>query len=176
MRLVSLVPALSMLGAFAQEMPKPTAHHLAMKAVEGTWDAIVKNYAGPGQPPMESKAVEVNKVVGNGFWMQTDFHGQMMGAPFDGHGLFGFDPVAGKHVGTWVDSVSPVQAITSGTCKDGCKEITSTFTMNLGPAGTATFKEVAKQIDADHRTMAMWMQGKDGKEMLLMEISYTRKK
>jgi hypothetical protein len=169
--LLCVLPLLAQEGA-----PKPTAHHLAMKAMEGTWDAVVKTYGAPGQPPTESKAVEVNKVVGGGFWMQSDFSGNLMGGPFDGHGLFGFDPVAGKHVGTWVDSVSPVQAITSGTCKDGCKELASTFDMTVAPGMTMNFRELAKQTDADHRTMAMWMAGKDGKEMLMMEIAYTRRK
>lgn len=160
----------------AQEPPKPTAHHLAMKADEGTWDAVVKSYGAPGQPPLESKAVEVNKIVGAGFWMQTEFKGQMAGAPFEGRGLFGYDPVAGTHVGTWVDSMGPVPAILTGTCKDGCREVTSTFTLAFGPGQSAVFREVAKQIDANHRTMAMWMTGKDGKEMLMMEIAYTRRK
>jgi hypothetical protein len=175
MRPLLLAPALSVLCAFAQDMPRPTAHHLAMKAAEGTWDAVVKSYA-PGQPPAESKGVEVNKIVAGGLWMQSDFTSQMMGMAFEGHGLFGFDPATGKHVGTWVDNVSASQSLPVGICKEGCKEVTSTFELP-GPGGQAMkFREVSKQLDADHRHMAMWIQGKDGKDMLMMEISYTRRK
>jgi hypothetical protein len=41
------------LGLSAQEspFPKPTAHHLAMKDMAGTWTAVARMYMEPGKPP-----------------------------------------------------------------------------------------------------------------------------
>lgn len=177
MRAIALCLAASVsLWSEDPPMPKPDAHHLAMKAAEGTWDAVVKIHMGPGKPPVESKGVEVNKVVAGGFWLQSEFTSEMMGQPFEGRGLFGYDPMTKRHVGTWVDSMSTMQSISSGTCKDGCKEIVSTF-KGLGPDNKmTTYREVSVQTDADHRSMTMFMKGKDGKFHQNMEITYTRRK
>ena len=160
----------------AQELPKPTPHHEAMKAAAGTWDAVVTVQMGPGQPPMVSKAVEVNRMLMGGLWMQSSFSSDMGGVPFEGSGLFGYDPALGKHVGTWVDSMVMSQAFPVGTCKDHCREVTLTF-MGVGMDGKpCAYKEVSVQVDEDHRTMAMFVKGKDGKYVLEMEIVYTRRK
>lgn len=170
--------ALALIGLAlpAQELPKPTPHHLALKAQEGTWDAVVKMYMEPGKPPAISKGVEVNTVVLGGFWLESTFKSEMGGMPFEGRGLFGFDSAAGKHVGTWVDSMSTGQAITTGTCKDGCKEVHLTFEAPGMDGKMTTYKEVAIQKDADHRTMSMSMKRPDGTFIQNMQIEYTRRK
>lgn len=177
MRISHLFIAFPMLlGAQETPMAKPTSHHLAMKAAEGTWDGIVKVYMAPGKPPMVSKAVEVNKLVPGGLWLQSEFKSDMMGTPFEGRGLFGYDPATGKHVGTWVDSMVPSQAISTGTCKDGCKEVTSYFEGPGMDGKLTTFKEISTEKDADHRTMTMFIKGQDGAFVLNLEIEYTRRK
>jgi hypothetical protein len=147
-----------------------------MKAAEGTWDATVKAYMAPGKPPMESKGVEVNAVALGGLWLVSEFKSDMAGMPFEGRGLFGYDPAAKKHVGTWVDNSGYWQAVSSGTCADGCRTVTSTFKGQGMDGKPATFKEVTRQVDADRRTMDMFIQGRDKKWVLMMEIGYIRRK
>lgn len=172
----ALVAFLSVLPLIAQDAPKLTAHHEAMKAAAGTWDAVAKMSFEPGKPPMESKGVEVNTLILNGLWMQTEFTADIGGTPFQGRGLFGYDSIAKQHVGTWVDSMGDWPAITRGACKKDCKELTVTF-KGYGPDGKpSTVKEVSVQHDADHRTMTMYHKGKDGKFACVMEIAYTRRK
>lgn len=171
--------ALSFLLALAlpaQEMPKPTPHHDAMKAMAGPWDATVKAYMAPGKPPMESKGVEVNTLGLGGLWLVSEFKSDMAGMPFEGRGLFGYDPSAKKHVGTWVDNSGYWQAVSAGTCADGCKTVTSTFKGYGMDGKPAAFKEVTRQVDADHRTMDMFIRGRDKNWVLMMEIAYTRRK
>jgi hypothetical protein len=81
--------------------------HLLMLEDVGDWQATVKTMA-PGQAPIEEQATE--RVIGlcNGLWLWSDFNGQFMGAPFMGHGLVGFDPIAKHYVSFWIDSISPV--------------------------------------------------------------------
>jgi hypothetical protein len=165
--------------AFAAEpfpIPKPTPHHEAMKAQEGIWDAEVKVNMGPGKPPMVSKGTEVNTLLPGGLWLESKFLGDMMGTPFEGRGLFGYDPATGRHLGAWVDSMTMPPSYPNGTCKDGCREVTMFFE-GVGMTGKkVTFKEVSVQQDADHRTMTMFTKGKGGKFVPNMVIEYTRRK
>jgi hypothetical protein len=172
---IVLLAASLALGA-QDAFPKPTPHHLAMKSLAGTWDAEVKYWVDTAKPPMVSKGVEVNRVVLGGLWLESEFKSEMMGAPFEGRGLFGYDPALGKHVGTWVDNMGTAQSISAGTCKDGCKEVTSFF---MGPdmeGKTVTYKEVNLEQDADHRTMTMYNERPGGAYVKNMEIAYTRRK
>lgn len=174
------IPLLFLTGAalLAQGMPlpKPTPHHLALKRLEGTWDATVKVYMGPGKPPMVSKAEEVNKLVPGGLWLTSEFKSDMAGTPFEGRGIFGYDPATGKHVGTWADSMVMSLSRPEGTCKDDCRETTMLFTGPGMDGKPTTYKEVSVEKDADHRVMTMYTQGKDGTFDLGMEIEYTRRK
>jgi hypothetical protein len=165
----------SLLSLSAQEMPKPTPHHEAMKAQAGTWDAVVKMGMGPGKPPMEMKGVEVNTLLLGGLWLASEFKADMGGAPFEGRGLFGYDTQTKRHVGTWVDNSATWQAVTSGTCKDGCRELVSFFQGYTPEGKPASYKEVFRQPDADHRRMEMYTKGAKGWNLIL-EIDYTRRK
>lgn len=178
MRIRHLMALLALLPLAAQDspLPKPTPHHEAMKALEGTWDATAKMVMGPGKPPMESKGVEINTLILGGLWLQTEFTADIGGMAFGGRGLFGYDTQAKKHVGTWVDNTGTWPAISRGTCKDGCREVTLTFEGYGEDGKPRTFKEVSIQKDADHRTMAMYIKGKNGKFTCTMEIAYTRRK
>jgi hypothetical protein len=160
----------------APAYPKPTPHHVAMQAQEGTWDAEVTVNMGPGQPPAVSKGTEVNKMLRGGLWLQSEFASDMMGTPFEGRGLFGYDPATGQHVGTWVDSMAMAPSHPRGTCKDGCREVTMTFDGQDMRGRNVTYKEIAVQKDADHRTMTMFTKPKGGKYAQVMVIEYVRRK
>lgn len=176
MRLLVLVLATTALAAQEYPVPKPSAHHLAMQRSEGTWDAVVKMFTAPGKPPMVSKGVEVNKLVPGGLWLQSEFKSEMMGTPFEGRGLFGYDPASGKHVGTWVDSMVTSLALPVGTCKDDCREITMTFDGPGMDGKPVTYKEVTVEKTPDLRIMTMSIKGKDGVFQPNMVIEYTRRK
>jgi len=94
---------------------------------------------------MESKGVEVNALGLGGLWLITEFKCDTAGMPFEGRGLFGYDPAVKKHVGTWVDNTGYWQAVSSGTCPDGCKTVTSTFKGQGMDGKPAAFKEAVRQ-------------------------------
>ena len=78
-----------MTGARAQEspVPKPTPEHERLAQDVGTWDATVKSWMqGPGSEPVESKGVEVVKLLPGGLWQLSEFHGKAGDFPFHGYG------------------------------------------------------------------------------------------
>ena len=72
------VPAGSTSAQDMPPLPKPGPEHQLFKEDEGTWDAKVEVFPGPGAAPMVSKGVEVNTIGCGGLCLITDFKGEMM--------------------------------------------------------------------------------------------------
>ena len=140
--------------------------------MDGTWLAVVKDHMMPDSK--DTAGTWTCKNMG-GFWELCDATGEMMGQPFMGHEILGYDMKKKKHTAVWVDSSADFMMLMEGTATADGK---TTTLWGKGPDMTgkmATFKEVTDWTDADHMTFKMWMmQGK--KEVLVLEISYTRKK
>lgn len=164
-------------GGAPEAMPGPklTPHHEALKALEGTWDAEIHMDMGPGKPEQVSKGVESVKAVCGGLWIQVDFRSESGGMPMEGHGLFGYDTAARKHVGTWVDGMVSSMSVSTGRCDGQCKRLVSTF-RGSDPSGKAVdYKELMQLQDPDHRTEEMSVKVK-GRFVKVMTILYTRRK
>lgn len=95
--------ASSTLQAGDAALPADAHAPLAMEA--GTWDAQVTFYEN-GQPSGSARGVQVNTLLANGHWVTNDFTLPATGEfpAYQGHGVWGYDPVAGTYVNTWVDT------------------------------------------------------------------------
>lgn len=157
-------------------MPKPGPEHAVLKMDAGTWDAVVEVTPAPGAPAMKSKGVEVSTIGCGGLCLVTDFKGDMMGAPFIGHGVTTWDPAKKKYVGSWTDSMSTGLAIGESTYDPATKKWTGTME---GPDHTGKvmkMRSVVEWKDDSTRVFTMYGPGPDGKEMEGMRITYTRRK
>jgi hypothetical protein len=97
----------------------------------------------------------------------------MMGMPFEGHGLIGYDPKTSKYNGFWIDSMSPVHAHTTGTF-DAAKKAYLLEGKSADPMGNPMqIKEVLTWKDDNTRVLQMEFKGADGTST--MEIAYKRK-
>jgi hypothetical protein len=156
--------------------PKPGPHHAHLKRSAGTWDATVEFFGPPGTPPQISKAVEVNTLDSSGLWLISDFKGQMEGQPFQGHGIFGYDPDKGEYNGVWVDSLITTPMISHGTC-DGTGRVRKLTSEGLGPDGKPTaFKMTDEEKGPDTRVFTLAASGPEGKDVVMMKITYTRRR
>jgi hypothetical protein len=164
-------------GARAQDMPpmpKPGPEHDVLKKAVGTWDATVEMLMPPAPP---SKGTETTALGPGGLWLVTDFKAaEMMGSPFQGHGVEGWDPAKKKYVGTWVDSMSTAIALSESTYDAASKSMNGTMSVT-GPDGQPMkLKTVTQYKDDDTRVFTMYMPGPDGKEAASMRITYKRRK
>jgi hypothetical protein len=161
--------------AGAPPMPKAGPEHEVLKADVGTWDATVESFM-PGAPqPMVSKGTETNTLVG-GMWLVTDFKSEMMGQPFQGHGVSGWDPNKKKYVGTWVDTMSTGLGLSESTYDAATKTMNGTFE---GPDPTGQIMKMKSTVvvkDPNTRVFTMSGPGPDGKDMTYMRITYNRRK
>jgi len=158
------------------EPPKPGPEHNILKQDAGTWDATVEMTQGPGQAPMVSKGVEINTLLGGGLWLVTDFKSDMMGQPFEGHGISGYDSGQRKYVSTWVDSWSTGLSSGQSTYDAAARKMTGWME---GPDMTGQISRttmVTEWKDLDTRVFTMSGPGPDGKEFAGLKITYKRRK
>jgi hypothetical protein len=80
----------------------------------GEWQATLKMSA-PGMPASEDRCTERVISTCDGRWLWSDFRGNVMGMPFEGHGLIGYDTQKNEYVSYWIDSMTPALARTTGT-------------------------------------------------------------
>jgi hypothetical protein len=154
----------------------PGEPHKKLATMVGTWDATVTMWPAAGAPPMTSTGVSTNKAVLGGRFIEEEFNGNFMGAPFSGVGYTGYDNVTKQYVGTWMDTMST--GVMSSTGKDdGANAMSFAATMSDPTTGKVT-KATNKVtiVNKDKHIMETWGPGKDGKNFKMMEITYTRKK
>jgi hypothetical protein len=169
-------------AGLAQEFPKPGPEHELLKQLEGEWDAHTK-LMEPGKPAEESKGTYTAKMDVGGLFLVTDFKGKMFGQPFRGHGISGYNPHKKKYTGVWVDSMSPAIYQTEGTFDKAGKVLTDIMEGPDPMTGKTMKMRMTTEIkDKDQivfRIFSFPEEGKDdkdGKEQLMIEITYTRKK
>lgn len=154
----------------------PGEPHRRLAALAGDYTVKVRTWHEPGGPPMEESAKATRSMALDGRVMVEQFDGTMMGAPFKGHGMTGYDNVTGKYWSTWNDSMSTGLMVSWGTCdaQNAC-----TF--------EGTYNDAVKKAPVKMRMTTRWtgpdtevfeMHGPDkqGREMKMMEITYTRSK
>jgi hypothetical protein len=161
-----------------QESMTPGAEHKMLEESVGTWDAEVKIWMkGPDGEATVSTGTSENKMILGGRYLQQDFTGEMMGQPFVGTGLTGYDNVKKKYVGTWVDNMSTGLATMEGvTDKDG-KSVTMWGKMDDAMTGEKNkkIKYVTHFVDKDTQVFESYDVTTYGDKKPMMQITYKRK-
>jgi len=158
------------------EFGTPGPSHKVLDAKVGKWSAKVKMIS-PDSPPTESAGTSEVKWIMDGRYLQDTYTGDFMGQPFHGMGTTGFDIMKKKYVGTWIDSMSTAIAMSEGTYDAAKKTFTYSGESPDPMAGKyVKSRTVETWTDADHWTMQYYSPGPDGKELMSMEIQYSRAK
>jgi hypothetical protein len=159
-----------------QKYGTPGPEHEKLKMMEGTFDADTTMQMAPDAPPMTSKGKMINKMVVDGRFLQGDYTGEMMGQPFKGLSLSGFNRYTKKIENVWLDSMSTGMMNSQGTLDDAGKmSLTCTFDCPITQS-KRTNRQVLTINDANSHTLEMYDVGPDGKEFKSMTIKYTRAK
>jgi hypothetical protein len=145
-----------------------------LRNYEGVWDATVEISKGPGAPTAVLAGIETNRLVG-GTWLVSDFKTEMMGQPFQGHGIAGFDRHRNKYVSVWLDTMSAGLSLGESTYEPATKAM-SGWMEGLDHTGKLTrVKVVSIETHTNTRTVAIYSKGADQKEYRTVRISYKRR-
>lgn len=162
----------SLLGQ-EMELPTPGPELDVLKADVGTWDVEIKAWAGPGEPTV-TKGKETSRMLG-GFWLLTDFEGNMFGMEFKGHGMYSYDAEKKLYVGSWVDSLSPTKMDMVGKHDKANK--TMTFEGMAPGMDGAPVKHVLTTTYKDDGTRTLTMHTLAGDDKTkVFEMNYSKAK
>lgn len=160
-----------------QDPPAPGKEHEWLKQLEGEWDVVAKFHHDANEPALEMKGVETSRLGLGGFWLLTDFKGEIFGAAFEGRGVLGWSPFKKKYVGTWIDGMLPHLAVSEGELDPAGKILRmSTEGVDFSTGKPVKERWVTEIVDVDTHTFALYRTGPDGAERKTGEMRYTRRK
>jgi len=127
-------------GEMAEMMAKWAAlnakgpEHERFKEMVGKFDTESKMWMAPGAPPIVSKGTAEFRLILDGRYVEQIFKcDDMMGAPYEGRGLEGYDCVRKKYVSLWLDNTSTGMFVSEGTA-DAAGDDGSIVDQRLTPA------------------------------------------
>ena len=149
----------------------PGPAHKALGEFVGNWKAEVKCWFEPGSEPNVSQATSKVDWTLDGHFLQEEFKGDMMGQPFTGRTLLGFDNIKQKFNSVWVDSLHTSMFVSEGKGDSGYKTITLEGTADCPATGRKNIptKQVFRVQGHDKHTLEMYSDGNKS-----MEITYAR--
>jgi len=152
----------------------PGPQHVVLAKMAGDFTITIKSYLEPGAEPEVSTATSTRTMIMGGRFLEEVVHGTVMGQPFEGRGLTGYDNVTGKWWGSWIDSMSTTIMTTTGSWDDEAG--TGTFTGEYNDPLTGklkTSRSVVRRLPNGDELMEMYMSTAAG-EVKAMEMLYQR--
>jgi Protein of unknown function (DUF1579) len=158
-----------------KKLGQPGEAHKQLVSLGGSWTIQTKEWMEPNKPPMESTGTADFKVLFDGRFVQQEYASQMHGQPYSGLGTHGYDNLTKKYVTSWVDSMGTGIFTMDGTASPDGKTITLKGSHLEPGGGVMKHRAIWKFPDANTQTFEMYGTHGNGKEMKVMEITYTRK-
>jgi len=152
----------------------PGPAHKALDALVGDWKAEVKCWMEPGGSPAVSQGRANAGWTLKGRFLEEEFHGEMMGKPFSGKTLLGFDNTKQTFNSVWMSDTQTSMFTSEGRGDNGNKVITLEGKATCAATGRKEIpmKTVLRVISPDKHVLEMYDGSKGNAKT--MEITYTR--
>jgi len=142
------------------------------KSMEGQWKATQKTWLEAGQPTVTEGTCET-KLVSRGRFLERRYKSSLAGQFYEGYGLMGRDERKGTYTLLWGDNRGSGIESYEGTMDTTAHELTMRG-VGKAPNGASTeLRVVTYWPDANRHVFSMYGP-RDGKEELMMEITYQR--
>lgn len=156
------------------EYMTPGSGHEVLALHAGEWKATTKMWMDTSSEPQVFEGKSKNEMIMGGRYLKSVYTGNMMGMPFEGMSVEGFDNAKKIYTSVWVDSFGTGTAISTGKYDEKTKSITYLGSVYEPVSGKdQPMREVIKTIDKDHHVIEMY-NTINGKEYKSMEISFER--
>ena len=154
----------------------PGEHHEQLEPIIGRWNETIKLWFTPDAPPTEETATSTAEWILDGRYIRHTHEGTMMGQPFHGTEIFGYDNFGEEYVSIWIDNHSTAPMITRGTYDPATNTITMSGTYDDFMTGKEdqAIRTVTHWEDADTFVYEMYGPGPDGQEFKMMEVTGRR--
>jgi hypothetical protein len=158
-----------------KKMAQPGEPHKLFATLAGSWTTTTKEWMEPGKPPTESTGTAEMKMLLDGRFLYQEYNSQMMGQPFSGIGIDGYDNITKKYVTAWIDTMGTGIFFMEGTASADGKTITLRGSHPEPGGGKMTHRAVWKILDNNNQQFDMYGAHGKEKEMKFLEITYSRK-
>lgn len=152
----------------------PQKEHEWLHRLVGDWDYEMDAPEGSGTDKV--RGTETVRSLG-GLWVVLEGRGEMPGG---GEGLtqmtLGWDPAAGRYVGTWVGSMMNWLWRYEGRLEGDRLELESEGPDFGSPGRTKRYKDVIELLNDDERTLTGNVLGDDGTWQPMMTARYRRRR
>jgi hypothetical protein len=126
----------------------------------------------PGAEPVVSDATATGEMIMGGRYLQTKISGNMMGMPFEGMSIEGYDNSAKVFMSTWIDNMGTGILYMTGKWDETAKQIQYTGRMVDPTKGDwCDVRQVVTFASEGSYKMEMYGPGPDGKEFKTMEAT-----
>lgn len=154
------------------KLATPNEHHAELMETVGNWNAKTSFVMAPDAPPTESPATMTVKPLLDGRHVMSHFKMELMGQPFEGYSIMGYDNAHDQYNSVWIDSMSTkITYMTGNKNKDG--DIVMHGTSST-PMGDNPMKIVTSRNDDGTWTDSFYDQMPDGTWFNSGTITYTR--
>ena len=154
----------------------PGPEHAFLKHYVGEWETQIKSWMKPGQEPSVSKGEAKGKLILGGRYLKVAHKGTVMGMPFEGFAISGYDNFKKEYLSTWMDNMGTGIMLSHGTVDAAGKILTELSEVDdIFTGNKVRTRSVTTIVNADKIVMEMYM-GPEGNEFKNMEAVYIRKK
>ncbi len=158
------------------EYMTPSAVHEQMAQQSGDWITNSKMWWAPNTEPTTWEGTTNSEMILGNRYMKSVHKGEVMGMPFEGFEIIGYDNDKKEFTSVWYDNLGTGTTIARGTFDE--KSNTINFKgMMYEPMSKkdVSFRQVIKIVSPDYHTMEMYSSAY-GDEFLNMVVEMRRKK
>lgn len=151
-------------------------HHELLTSLAGKWNATVQLWMEPDAKPEESEGSSDGKLIMGGRFLEQSYQGVLMGQPFEGRGIFGYDNLKKEYTSIWFDSTATGIMMGSGQYNSESKILVTEGRIScpMTQEPRRWYRDVTTFIDADNYTRETYMRDQRGIEYKYMVIKYSR--
>lgn len=160
--------------AVYEKFGTPGSPHHLLESLTGEWTTRTKGWMEPGQAPVEGTGTCRQKMILGGRYLQQEYTGEMMGKPFEGVNLLGYDNFTEKYQSVWIDSMSTGIYFFEGYASPDGKTITQESRYDDPVRGPMTWRSVTRIVDGDTMEYEMFTTPEGGSEEKMMEMTVSR--
>jgi hypothetical protein len=154
----------------------PGEMHALMGKQDGDWHESLTFWMDPKAPPTKAESECSNSMILGGRYQESTHSGEMLGMPFEGKGIMGYDNIKKVFQSTWVDNMGTGIMFLEGPFDPKSNSITLTGKMVDPMSGnTSAVREVLTFVTEKKQKLEMYATSKEGKEFKSMEINMDKK-
>lgn len=152
----------------------PGPAHKMLAEMVGEWEGEISMWMDPSQPPQITRGTTKFESIMDGRYIVGHYSSVMMGMPFSGMDITGYDNALKVYQNVWIDNMGTGMMITEGTFDEKTMTLIYKGKMVAPTGAKVDVRTVLKVIDKNHSIFEMYS-NMDGSESKSMEIKYTRK-